>query len=348
MRHLAVASSIALFCVVGSPALAAGWRPPVLRLLSPPKDVTLESKSIEIEDPDLDEEEPAIAKIKGHHAGKNTNLIWTIRYVRPTPEGDFELRVPIEGKVTPIVLTAIDDYGATEKISFELLFEDWDIYLKEVLAKQNPLTTGKVFVGVGPTMISYTETGVEDYSSIVLTGKAGYSRMLFSPKWSVGISGYLTLLPIQESYAASARFLGLNFRLGYNFLSVPLPWRVSLHVGSYYATMIVAHNAFGFENVNGPQIYPVVQRLFNKGKSVRGYFKLSPLSTNSAGLSFASRELAFGAEYVFFSKRGKTRSVSLDYSDFLVNLPGLTDGTQTIPDQRLSAKTISIAVSYGF
>lgn len=325
--------------IICTPAFGAGWRPPVLRYLgTSPTDVSLDSKSIELEEPDADEEQPAIAKIKGLHAGKNKNLLWTIRYVRPTPEGEFELRIPVEGRVTPIVLTAIDDYGQTEKISFELLFDDWDIYLKEVLAKQNPLTTGKVSVGIGPTTVSYQETGIADYSSIVLTGKANYTRMLFSPKWSVGVSGYVTLIPITENYEASARFLGLNFRLGYNFLSIPPPWKLSLLVGSYYATMFVKGNTFGFENVNGPQIYPLVQRMLNKGKSVRGYFKLSPLSTNSAGLSFASRELAFGVEYVFFNKRGKTRSVGFDYSDFLVSLP----------DQTLAAKTISLSVSYGF
>lgn len=334
------ANCVALYLVCINAASAENWRPPVLRTVSDSTQSKLKlDPALKLELSEGELERKSSVRIKGQSSLRDISLIWTTRFIKLTPEGEFELVVPLLGKVTPFTLVAVNDYGEVERNSFEILFEDWDIYqasVRENLTKS--AAAGKVSVGIGPTLISYKETGVADYSSIVLTGKANYSRSVFSANWSIGVSGFFTLLPLTENYSASARFLGLNFRLGYHFLKIPPPWAISLQVGSYYTTMFVSGNQFGFENVNGPQLYPVVQRTLEDGKSVRGYFKLSPLTANTSGFSFGSRELALGLDYVFLNKRNKPLSVQVDFSDLLLKLT----------DQTITTKTFSTSISYRF
>lgn len=331
-----------LFFALGltSAAFGASWRPPVLKPLSnlSKAEIKIDPESVRLELTETEVEKKSWVQLRGHSDVRNVNIIWTTRFIKLSPEGDFELQVPLEGKVTPLTLTAIDDYGRVEKANYEVLFEDWEIYRATLNESLTTAESGNKFsVGLGSTLISYSETGVSDYSSIALTGKANFSRSIFSARWSVGISGYLTLLPIRQNYAANARFLGLNFRLGYHFLNIPAPWKVSLQVGSFYTTMFVSGNQFGFENVNGPQLYPVVQRTLKDGKSVRSYLKISPLTTNSSGFSFKSREIAFGADYTFSTYREKPLSIGMDFSDLLIKLT----------EQDLAAKTISLSLTIG-
>lgn len=319
---------------------AASWRPPVLKPISDLSraKIKLDPDAVKLELTETELEKKSWVQLRGRSEVRNVNIIWTTRFIKLSPEGDFELQVPLEGKVTPVTLTAIDDYGRVEKANYEVVFDDWEIYRATLKESLTTAESGNKFsVGLGSTLISYFETGVPDYSSIALTGKANFSRSIFSARWSVGISGFLTLGHLSQTYPASARFLGLNFRLGYHFLNILPPWKLSLQVGSYYTTMLVAGNQFGFENVNGPQLYPVVERTLKDGKSLRGYLKISPLTTNYSGFSFQSREIALGGDYTFSTFRGKPLSVGVDFSDLFIKLEA----------QDLSARTISLSLTTG-
>lgn len=319
-------------------SFGADWRPPILvSPATPANGVSLDPNSLKLELGDKREKKYSV-RIRGSFTGQDASLIWTTRFIKPGEDGNFELLVPINGAVTPVNLVSIDAYGSIEKTSYEVRFDDWTKF-KEAMENEEA-SAGTFWVGLGPTFISYQETtpGVRDYSSIVLTGKAGYSRPVFSPRWSAGLTGFATLIPLSENYSAGARFVGFNIRLGYNFLKVPPPWKISLHVGSYFTTMYVNDDLFGFENATGPQLYPTVQRLLGNGHTMKGYFKLSPLATNASGFSFGSRELAVGLEYVLTTNSVKPYSVNVDYSNLLIKLFG----------QTLASQTLSFSVTHGF
>lgn len=321
-------------------SFAENWKPPVVRPVGIPGQSKLKlDPSLKLELSEGELERKTSVRIRGNSSLRDITLLWTTRLIKLTPEGDFEVVIPLTGKITPFTLVAVNDYGEVERTAFEILFDDWDIYqnsIKENLSSS--ATAGKFSAGIGPTLISYSETGVADYSSIALTGKANYARSVFSANWSAGVSGFLTLLPLTENYSASARFLGLNIRLGYHFLKVPAPWALSLQIGSYYTTMFVSGSQFGFENVNGPQLYPALQRTLENGKVLRGYLKLSPLTANTSGLSFRSREIALGLDYAFSAKGQRPLSIQLDYSNLLLKLI----------DQTITTKTLSLSLSHRF
>jgi len=302
---------------------------------TPGTGVKLDPNSLKLELGDKREKKYA-ARLRGNFTGQDASLIWTTRFIKPGEDGNFELLVPINGPVTPVSLVSIDAYGSIEKSSYEIRFDDWTKFKEAMDAEE--ATAGTFWMGLGPTFISYQETGIQDYSSIVLTGKAGYSRPVFSPRWSAGFTGFATLLPLTENFSAGARFVGFNIRLGYHFLKIPPPWKLAIHIGSYYTTMYVNNDQFGFENATGPQLYPTVQRLLGNGHLMKGYIKLSPLATNASGFSFGSREIAVGLEYVLTTKSVKPYSVNVDYSNLLIKLFG----------QNLASQTLSFSVSHGF
>lgn len=327
----------ALFCLgFITSSLGADWRPPILRApATPGTGLSLDPNSLKLELGDKRERKYAV-RIRGNFNVQDASLIWTTRFIKPGEDGSFELLVPVNGPITPVTLVTIDPYGSAEKTTYEILFDDWVKFQEAV--ESDLATSGTFWMGLGPTFISYQETGVPDYSSIVLTGKAGYSRPVFSPRWSAGLTGFATLIPLSENYSAGARFAGFNIRLGYHFLKVPPPWKIALHVGSYFTTMYVANDQFGFENATGPQLYPTVQRTLGNGHLMKGYFKLSPLATNDSGFSFGSRELAFGLEYVLTTTSVKPYSINFDYSNLLIKLFG----------QNLASQTLSLSLSHGF
>ena len=116
------------------------------------------------------------------------------------------------------------------------------------------------------------------------------------------------------AYRWPLRFFGANLRFGYVFPFVPEPWRVSLSAGAYYTTMLIPDGKYGYLNLTGPQLYLTLRRAFANGDAVSLYAKFSPVTDQSAALSFTNREV--GAGLAWSRPLGATHalSVGLDYA----------------------------------
>ena len=95
------------------------------------------------------------------------------------------------------------------------------------------------------------------------------------------------------------RFYGGNLRAAYGVISKKR-FQLSLAAGYYYVTSIASGYIGGFENLNGPQIYPSFRYQFKKRGLLTGYVKYSPVSSKFQVLSISSNyELACGFSYFF-------------------------------------------------
>ncbi|HRK01991.1 MAG TPA: hypothetical protein PLH57_04950 [Oligoflexia bacterium] len=183
---------------------------------------------------------------------------------------------------------------------------------------------------IGISSIQYKETGVSNYSAIALTGKIS-TRYPIRARWDVGGSMYFTLMPLTQNPSTnSARFLGVNGRIGYAPPGIKRPWRLSLLTGFYYTRMFVSNNAFGFKDMVGPQLFPVLHRSFKNGDSGMIYGKYSPVTNNLSVLSLSNRELATGITYAYLMKNKRALAISLDIALLAIDIDRVKTATSSI------------------
>jgi hypothetical protein len=277
-----------------------------------------------------------VAEIEGVFARPDANLLIRQTRVKLSPIGEFRLSVPLIGKTTQLQIVAM---GANNSVESEVLelFTDWPGVQTRILQKEGP----KKFVfspGLNFSFISYDESSLAaPFTEKALTFKAGVSYRAYPSRLSLEAGGYYTLAAISKSSAETAKFLGLNLRLGYALPFVAEPWSLSLQAGLYYTTMFVTNNAFGFTNMAGPQFYPSLRREFGNGNSIQLYFKVSPVTTGTGKL-FADREIAGGGAYVIKLGNGHSMPITFDISSLLLKLEAV----------EISSSTVSVGFGYGF
>lgn len=185
--------------------------------------------------------------------------------------------------------------------------------------------------------IHYKEGSIR-YSAITLSGKVS-TRYALSPRWDLGGSAHLTLLPVQQTSGGNtARFLGVNARVGYSPEFPPSPWRLSILTGLYYTRMIVSNDAFGFTDMVGPQLFPVLARRFSQGDSAMIYLKLSPVTNKLSLLSLSNREMAAGFTFAHLTQQERVITFSLDYANMALEFTGV----------KVLANTISLGAGLHF
>jgi hypothetical protein len=272
--------------------------------------------------------------IKGKFSKPQFHLVYEGEKIKTSETGDVEIKIPVEPHSSTVVVPfrVVGPLGEVqeEKVTFGIIHRI-----------QIPEDPSRIYFTpeAGVSWISYRETSKTDYSEFALTLKASARRQIFNPSWDIASNAFFTAFPLNQNYAASARFLGVNFRLGYTLPLIQAPWKVSLHGGWYYTTMRVAQNQFGFTNMAGPQIFSVIQRTLKSNDIARGYIKISPVSSSATSSlwSFKNRELALGGAYVHFLPNGHTLLATIDWARFDI----------VFPRQTIQVNSLTIGAGYG-
>lgn len=281
-------------------------------------------------------------QLRGLFPTKDWNLIWRSAKVQINQKGIFELKIPLSGKLTRVDLIAIDPLGNIEKETIGILFKDYEAYRKQLAERSHRrhFFTG----GLGITKLSYDQASRSvSCSSWALTGKLSYIYTL-SHLWDLGLSGYGTLLPFggtctdPSGTSASMRFIGINARAGYTVPGIQDPWRLSIMVGIYYVTMLTSTGNFGFQNMAGPQLFPVLRRSLKNGDAIVTYLKFSPVSSGFSFLQLSNREIAGGGAYLFKLKNDHMMSLTFDVANLALEISG----------EAISSTSISFGFGYSF
>ncbi|MBY0472618.1 hypothetical protein K2X30_15745 [bacterium] len=278
-------------------------------------------------------------QMEGSFAKPDYNLLWGNRKINRTTDGRFIIEVPLIGELTTLQMFAVGPLGKVEKEDIQIKMNDWKTF-SESLRVQSPGAKFKFIPGLNFSYISYSESGRDTFSEIALTGKASLSYA-FSKRWSTMGSFYITLLPLSSTTRDLPRFLGLNFRIGYKLPFVSDPWDLTLLAGYYFTTMFVPSGNYGFQNMSGPQLYPVLRKNNPSGSSAYGYVKFSPVSNQLSLLRMSNREMAFGAG-MSFPPNSKGGAYGVTFDAAFVNL--------FFPesDVTISTYSISLGASYAF
>ncbi|MEK6579872.1 MAG: hypothetical protein AABZ55_11650 [Bdellovibrionota bacterium] len=283
------------------------------------------------------EELRIFASLDGLFTQEDSNLLYDNQLIKLGPNGEFNFKALLSGPKTTIVVTIIDVLGAVStqdvEISYPLWQNKWDEF-KRYKGKKHFISAS-----TGLSILNYRESFQQNFSQKAITLKLSYNHFIFPPNWELGGTAYYTLASLlSDQPGVGMRFLGVNSRLGYALPFVKLPWRATIMAGFYYTTTFVTGNQFGFENLMGPQIFPVVKRLIGSRDSLGAYFKFSPVGKGFSLLTFSNREVAFGLNLTRSFNRGKSASLSVD----LASLDLVIDGI------RLISNSASFSIGYGW
>jgi hypothetical protein len=249
-------------------------------------------------------------------------------------DGVFQVTLPLVAPVNRFTFIAQGPKG--EKESVTILFygpnaaeNEWKV-----------LKIKRWFIAPALAYSSITtkQTGLTDYSTTALTAKLSVNYRLKPNVWDLGGSVFGTVWQLSKNKDIKVNYLGANLRAGYLFPAWNDRWFLSLYGGWYFSSMSVQDQLFGFQNVNGPQIYPSVRYSLAENRVISGYFKFSPISNQLQLLSLTSREIATGLTYTHLLENFRSVSVGFDLSDLI-----LVNGETTV-----ATKTYSLGVQFGF
>ena len=264
-----------------------------------------------------------IAILKGVFSREDWSLIvvdqgFLAHSKRTEATAPFSIKIPLTGVETAVHLSAIDPHGHVQDETVVIVYPQ---FLSGSQGATEIPSLGKILtVGLGVTSISYSQTGFPDLSEIVLTPKITYQQPL-KGAWDAGGSLYMTALPLHsDQNNMTAYFLGVNARIGYTLPMIPKPWTLSVAVGAYYTTMFTSGIGFGFRDLWGPQIFPVLRRDLTHGNIVSACFKYSPVTSGSS-VGFSNHELAAAVSYIHLLPNLRSISGTLDYSNIQIRLP---------------------------
>ncbi len=261
----------------------------------------------------------------------------------------FPFYHPLSGPQTPLRLEEVDAYGKVIATEWTVTVspEDWsrikqtDPAVESAPRKSAETKAGmRTQLGLGVTSITYLQSRTTGFSSVALTAKGGLVYAWAPGRWSLGLTSFITMLPMTNSRSdgKAGRFLGVNLRAAY---ALPLgrgPWALGFAFGGYFSTMFVTDDAFGYQNVAGPQLYPSLRRRFANGESIGAYAKYSPVSSGLSLMTLANREIAFGIDWNRPLQSGESFGLGLDISNLV-----LYEGSTAI-----DSSTVTIGLNYGF
>jgi hypothetical protein len=242
-------------------------------------------------------------------------------------DGSFRLRVPYSPRPRSFTFKAVGPHGSTVAESITIRFPPRDPL--RTPDGRPPSPWGQLSLGANLSAISYKDSRIADFSELGLTVKGSYTKALWGSTWDVGASFYFTALTLSSSTGETARFLGVNGRIGYVLPAVREPWRLTLLGGTYYTTMFVPSRRFGFKSMAGPQLFPVL-RLRRGGVSIVGYLKFSPVTDGTQFLAISNREVAGGGAYLIPLKRGGVVSFTLDVANLALKIRTVTISSTSV------------------
>ena len=266
------------------------------------------------------------AEARGHLSQGDRALLIGRTRIAVSPKGDFIAVLPVTAQAQAYLMTTIDLRGNLRQLTVVIDVPRFEQIKKERLRALN--RTHHFTLGLGYSLLSYQETGIQEVNQPSLTLKAGYRGAFGSSgilsRITYSLSGYITALPISSNDPdATMRFLGFNARLGYAIPRLFGPdstWSANIGFGYYFTTMLVSASnpnaVFGFADLMGLQIFPAIQKTIDPKDSIMAYFKFSPISSGIALTNLGSnREIAFGLVFTRRVSPGLDWLITFDWAN---------------------------------
>jgi hypothetical protein len=149
--------------------------------------------------------------------------------------------------------------------------------------------------------------------------------------------GDAVVLNSSQVDAQKIQFFGASARLGYRITPDHEIWSFRIMGGLYYLSASTTDNSFGFQNLMGPQIFPVLSRTFNSGSTLSISAKYAPVGTGFT-VDPSSREIAGGIAWSQSSQLAHPISYSFYISDLSAQVEKI----------RVESSSFGLSIGVGF
>ncbi len=246
----------------------------------------------------------------------------------------FNFVVALVEPKTEFDLMIIGVRGDVRKLTAEITYDPQDSkYIDAAIEKSWRLT-----LSFGLTFQNYIESFVGSLDIVGMTARIKGSQYL-SRDFEVGGAIAVLAFPLSTSDTArSTRTFSLEGYGDFSTSWLAHPWTLRVRGGYFYATMLVSPSDHGYGAVNGPRLYPILERQIGKGIG-HVYLSYSPI----LALSFGSREISGGIGYRLPINDRSSVVIELDISNLefsLVDPAGLT--------RNISSTSYTLAGGYRF
>ena len=247
----------------------------------------------------------------------------------------FSVRVPLAYEDSTFSLTAIDPRGVTQVQLIRVIVSGWDkIAQKESVKK---IDRFHLNAALGLSFTSYEETQFQHLSEVALTPKVSGDFTL-SRDWGIGVSSSITAFPLSSNIpGVTLRFFTFDARLGTRLPWLPDPWSVRILFGGYYETTLTSGASFGFSNMTGPELYPILERRLSNREN--GNIHLRYATILSKGVNLSSYSFGGGLSFGRALTNGHQLLCSFDYNRENLELSNLFS---------IQANAMTLSLGYSF
>lgn len=245
---------------------------------------------------------------------------------------NFKKEILIKGPLETVTFSSIGPKGDLESEKVLVLIPEYQQIKSGILAEQTQKNL-HFSASLGPSIVNYSQTDLTtataqtvEYKQVFLTARLNATYAL-SNLWELSANTFYNAIKLSSDQTGTVPFLGFNIRAGYVLTPNNPKWRLVLNGGWYYVTTL--GKSAGFQNLSGPQVFPLVKYSLAEAQSVFSYFKLSPISDKFSVLSFSNREIAFGGGYSF-PMLGRSFTAGLDYSNIALTFSDTTTKSNSL------------------
>lgn len=199
-------------------------------------------------------------------------------------------------------------------------------------AETKPRRPSFLLAGVGLTQRTYKEGTTTDTKARSADIKLWYQNVIWPQVFHVDAQVQMTGVFISNDSTSEIRFLEGSLQVGYALPFVSEPYRLSIMAGGAYSTMFVTGNAFGYDSLLYPQVYPELRRLFKSGDTLTLAVKYMPLSTSGS----EQRAMAAQLRWAYPTASGRPLFFDVTYTD-----------TKHSIDTSTTAASTAITINFG-
>lgn len=185
--------------------------------------------------------------------------------------GSFSIPLHLRGRVNELLLVA-KKTGASKDQKSNLQAERVYIYAPEAMEFHVVSPWDNILISIGPSFLSYTQTGYGEYQSISAMLSGRYSTPEAASRWGFLANLNASLITITSSPIERGPQL-IEAKLDGSYAlreKADKKYRIQLLGGLNYLTLLSNGSPFGFSDLVSPEIGVRVRRIFNPVVSMVG------------------------------------------------------------------------------
>jgi hypothetical protein len=199
-------------------------------------------------------------------------------------------------------------------------------------------SNSKYSLASGFSFAHYTQSFASNVSMLLLSTQAKFTRAIQPEKFDFGVDANIAFPLVFTTDAAKASFLNLAARFGFQVPHSLQPnWLIRIDASTFFDTMKVKSNQYGYNNLVGFALSPEIRHTYNSG--TLSLFMKFAMSLNDFPHSLGSGEYTLGSRWQLRNSTGVESWAVFASASYLRLIIG---------EVRISITTLSLGAALDF